>query len=274
MSSHAESELRKEVLAKRVLVIAGAGVSLSTTDEAGRRVASWKGLLSNGIDRCRAVLQPAPTLAWEKRIKACAKSSDLDDLLAAAQQIQRKLTRPPEGNFGKWLRETVGSLIVADDTLIRAVASLQVPIATTNYDGLFAKVTSKRSITWQDHVLLERWSRGDEDAVFHIHGHWEKPESVVLGISSYEDILRDPTAQHFLRNCFTKGRILFVGFGAGLEDPNFSALLAWHRNVFPISEYPHFRLAIEKDVKTLRAYPENPIFPYMMNAKLMCSIAM
>ena len=24
----------------------------------------------------------------------------------------------------------------------------------------------------------------------------------------------------------------------------------------------------------LRAYPENPIFPYMMNAKLMCSIAM
>ena len=29
-----------------------------------------------------------------------------------------------------------------------------------------------------------------------------------------------------------------------------------------------------KQIAGLRAYPENPIFPYMMNAKLMCSIAM
>src|SRR5947209_8584856 len=104
MATPAE-DLRKEVQARRVLVIAGAGVSLSTTDQPGRQIASWKGLLYNGAERCMSVLQPPSTQAWSKRIRACIRSNDIDDLLAAAQQIQRKLSRPPEGNFGKWLRE-------------------------------------------------------------------------------------------------------------------------------------------------------------------------
>jgi SIR2-like domain len=254
MATTPEDDLRRELHARRVIVIAGTGVSLSTTDPAGREVAGWKGLLYNGAARCRSVLQPPPTPSWGKRIRACIGSNDIDELLAAAHQIQRKLSRPPEGNYGKWLRETVGSLSVANDSLIRAIADLGVPIATTNYDGLITQVTKKRPITWRDHVLVERWSKGDEDAVFHIHGYWERPESVVLGISSYEDILRDPTAQHLLQRCFTGGRILFLGFGAGLEDPNFSALLAWHRQVFPRSEYPHFRLAVQKDVNALQRF--------------------
>jgi hypothetical protein len=252
MATLAENDLRKQIQARTVIVIAGAGVSLSTTNGSGRKLAGWKGLLLDGSARCETVIQPPLTKRWGSRVRGCINSNDLDELLAAAQQIQRKLSRPPGGAFGTWLRETVGKLPVADESLIRAIADLGVPIATTNYDGLISNVTKRPPITWQDPVLVEQWSRGDKDAIFHIHGYWEHPETVVLGVSSYEDILRHPATQHFLRTFFTSGRVLFIGFGAGLEDPNFDALLAWHRQVFPGSQYPHFRLVARKEKRKLQ----------------------
>ena len=36
--------------------------------------------------------------------------------------------------------------------------------------------------------------RGDEKAVLHLHGYWDEPESVVLGIRSYEAVLGDAAA--------------------------------------------------------------------------------
>src|SRR5262249_19068063 len=166
--------------------------------------------------------------------------------------LMRHHRYPSGGEYSRWLRETVGALRVARPEVIEAIISLQLPIATTNYDSLIEQVSGLPQVTWKDGVRVERLLRGDDPGVLHLHGYWGDPSSVVLGISSHEKVLGDEHAQamqHALRAFRT---LLFVGCGAGLADPNFGALLRWSREVFEGSEYRHFRLAINTEVTALQ----------------------
>ena len=68
---------------------------------------------------------------------------------------------------------------------------------------------------------------------------------MVFGSSSYADVLSSEQAVHFLKTLIYANTGLFVGFGAGLRDPNFSALRAWMRTYLGTSEYAHYRLVRE-----------------------------
>jgi hypothetical protein len=55
--------------------------------------------------------------------------------------------------------------------------------------------------------------------VFKIHGHLDRPNSVVLGSRDYQDLLfRTPGYRQFLETLFATHTVLFVGFGGA--DPN------------------------------------------------------
>jgi hypothetical protein len=146
------------------------------------------------------------------------------------------------GEYARWLREIVGALKPVDTELIEAIASLRALIATTNYDSLLEAVTGLRAVTWDETSRLQRAARQDEEAILHLHGYWERPTTVVLGMPSYEAVLGDGPAQVMLRTLAYYKTLVLVGFGAGLQDPNFSALRQWMRSVLASSEYRHFRL--------------------------------
>src|SRR5262249_38269036 len=95
------------------------------------------------------------------------------------------------------------------------------------------------------------------------------PESVVLGIRSYEQVLGDAHAQTLQQALRATRTLLFVGCGAGLADPNLGALLRWSRGVFAGSEYRHFRLCRESEVEKLRKEhpPGERIFPLAFGAE-------
>jgi tetratricopeptide (TPR) repeat protein len=257
-------DLRREIAQGRVLVIVGAGVSVAATaGTAGQRFASWTGLLSSGIDRCEAVGQPPVPERWAERRREDLASGDLQSLLTVAEEVASRLGAPSGGEYGRWLRETVGTLAVLDSSVLAAIHELGVEIATTNYDSLIEQVTGLPPVTWRDGARVERVVRGDEPGVLHLHGHWLEPESVVLGIRSYETVLGSAHAQAMLRALRTTRTLLFIGCGAGLEDPNFGALLRWSREVFAGSEYRHFRLCLENEVQALTLVhpPEERLFP-------------
>jgi tetratricopeptide (TPR) repeat protein len=260
------ADLRAQIEAGQVLVIAGAGVAVAATAggaPGSSRVASWRGLLADGIERCVLVGQPPAAEGWAERLRADLESADLDDLLSVAERVASRLGAPAGGDYSRWLRETVGALRASDPSVLRALAELGVTIATTNYDGLLEEVTGQPPVTWRDGARMERVARGDEAAILHLHGHWQDPQSVVLGIRSYEKVLGDAPAQAMMRALRTLRTLLFVGCGAGLEDPNFAALLAWSRGVFAGSEYRHFRLCVNSEVAALRVLhaPEERLFP-------------
>lgn len=242
-------DLRTQIEKGSVLVVVGAGISVAATRS--NPLASWTGLLKHGVSRCVDIDASIPK-GWADRVNAQIDSNDPLEMVSAAENISQRLGYPAQGVYRKWLRESVGSLELLEPDAIEAIAKLNVPIATTNYDGLITKVTGRRPVTWTDRALTQRWLRNDEDGVLHLHGHWEIPESVILGVSSYDDILRDEHTQALLKSCLMVRTMLFVGFGVGLADPNFSALLDWDRRVLAQSEYFHYRLALNTDVAELR----------------------
>lgn len=267
MSHDPVEDLRSEIAKGRVLAIVGAGVSIAAT-EGKQPVASWTGLLKDGVERCVAVAQSLPA-RWRERTLEDIESGDLQDLLAAAEKVSGKLGAPKGGEFAKWLRDCFESLQATDRSLLEALHDLGIPLATTNYDGLLEEVTGLRPVTWREGAKVERVIRSDGRAILHLHGYWEDPESVILGIRSYEKVLGDAHAQNIQRTLRTVQTLLFIGCGDGLEDPNFGALLEWTQGIFAGSEYRHYRLckASERDDLQVKHPPEERILvlPYGPN---------
>jgi tetratricopeptide (TPR) repeat protein len=252
-------DLKQQISTHNAVAIVGAGVSILATDRAP--CASWTGLLHDGAARC-AGLYPDLAAKWRERVDAEIDSGDLDDMLSAAEKITAKLGGKSGGEYRRWLRESVGNLPAKDAAVLHALRDLGIPIATTNYDGLIEEATGLSSVTWRETAKVERVLRGDDAGVLHLHGYWDDPESVVLGIRSYETVLGDEHAQVVLKALSMMKTLVFVGFGAGLGDPNFGQLLAWTGRVFAGSEYRRFRLARDGECAELRKQhpPEQRIF--------------
>ncbi len=262
MAVQHEDELRREIAAGRVTVILGAGVSMAATG--GAATASWIGLLTDGIDRCVAVVPGLPA-RWPdsmRNLLDLGREGDPEALLSVAEQITVKLGGPAGGELKRWLRETVGALRVRHPDVPRTLGELGVPLLTTNYDDVLEDATHRRALDWRDTADVERVLRGEDNAIVHLHGYWRRSENLVLGVRSYEDVLHSAHAQTVLRALRMTKTLLFVGFGAGLDDPNFGALLRWTREVFASSEVRHYRLARADEVATVQAQhkPEERVF--------------
>jgi tetratricopeptide (TPR) repeat protein len=258
-------DLKKQIEDRQAIAIVGAGVSVDATGNAP--AASWVGLLKDGVARCQDVARPP--VGWADRQRAALDTGDLDELLGVAEQVSRRLGYPEAGEWRRWLRETVGQLRATDSRVLEALRDLEIPIATTNYDSLVENATGWPAVTWREAPQVERVLRGDDDGVLHLHGHWQVPASVVLGIRSYEAVLGDAHAQTVLRSLRLRHTLVFIGCGAGLRDPNLGALLAWSRPILSGSEYRHFQLCRTSEREELeRQHPRKErIFPVPFGEK-------
>ena len=243
-------DLQKNLARGRVIVLVGAGVSVGATG--GAAVASWTGLLESGVVRCEQLGGSLPA-GWADRTRAQIQSGDVGELLLAAEAVTYRLGGQQHGEFSRWLKETVGQLDASQLEVLEALRDLGGILATTNYDGLLEQATKRPAVTWQDTARAQEVLRGDEQAILHLHGFWQEPGSVVLGVRSYEQLLGAEHAQAMQQAMTAMGTLLFVGFGAGLADPNFAALRAWMGRLFKGSEYRHFRLALDGEVAGLQA---------------------
>jgi tetratricopeptide (TPR) repeat protein len=244
------NDLREQLARRQAVVVVGAGVAVAATD--GAPTASWLGLLHDGVARCEAMAHDLPQ-GWGDRVRAQIDSGDVEALLSAAEDVTRRLDGPGGGEYRRWLRESVGSLTVTQPGVIERLADLGAPIVTTNYDNLIEEVSGLPTVTWRQGAQVQRVVRRDDLGVVHVHGHWGDPASVVLGIRSYERMLGDEHAQAVLHALTMLQSLVFVGFGAGLADPNFGALRAWLARVLAGSEYRHFRLGRNGDLARLNA---------------------
>jgi tetratricopeptide (TPR) repeat protein len=239
-------DLRREIAERRVFAVIGAGVSQAVTGNA--TAASWAGLLRDGIARAEATGHPRLTSEAADRQRAALDHGDLDEWLGVAELVQKRLQEA--GETGQWLRETVGALKDADRNVIEALFDLGIPLATTNYDSLLSDVTGLPAVLLRDGDRALRVLSGKEKAILHLHGHWQTPESIVLGIRSYERHLADARGQFLQQAMAAFNSVLFVGCGLGLDDPNFGKLRDWMRTVLR-GEHRHYRLCLESEVTHL-----------------------
>ncbi|QJE72566.1 tetratricopeptide repeat protein [Aerophototrophica crusticola] len=237
--------LKEQVAQGEVLVVAGAGVGMAAAP--GMPFTSWKGLVRHGLERAKELGR-----ITQKQLDG--RLADLDDedivtLLNVAEFLQAKLT--PPGEFSRWLRDTVGSLTAADPALPRAIARLAEPgnrLSTTNYDSLLTEVTGCQPILVSDVAKVGDFIQRDRKGILHLHGHWETPGSVVLGIRDYARTLGHGFTQVLQQSFAMHTSLLFVGCGGTVDDPNLGQLLEWIDTILPETHHRHYLLCRESEV--------------------------
>jgi hypothetical protein len=249
MSQLLIDNLQEAVREGDAVLFVGAGVTIASVEPSKRPLASWPGLLKDAVQRVVDLGISLPP-GWKQRQLEAIQSGDLDEMISAGEHITVKLRRA--GEFGRWLDETAGQFRIGDPAVLTAIKDLELQIVTTNYDGLLEEATFLPAVTWRDPARVEKALRGAERAVVHVHGFFREPDSVILGVRSYVAITQDEHAQTMLRSLRTLKTLVFVGFGAGLQDPNFGAFLEWSGHVFGDSHYRHFRLALASEVASIQ----------------------
>lgn len=243
----AVNAMRSALSKNQLVLILGAGVSAAATNR--HPLSTWPGLVNHAIDRC--VELGARDQQWAERAKADVISPYEDDIIAAAEKATSGMGGRKGVRYRQWLRETVGSLRIEDSTLtdvVKLYAERGSLIATTNYDDIASEATGWPVVTWLDNTAIQRVFHRDDQAIIHLHGYWREPLSVVFGSSSYSEVLNDQHSAEFLKMLVWGKTAVFCGFGAGLRDPNFSALRKWLRT-YPDSEYSHYRLVRNDEVQ-------------------------
>ncbi|SCY92993.1 NACHT domain-containing protein [Pseudomonas sp. NFACC37-1] len=241
--------IRESILKEELVVIVGTGVSISLTGNEYKQL-SWTGLIASGFlfGGAKGKITEAQIESWSQQLY----STDIDDVLSAAEFVSRKLGAPSGDLYARWLNESFEDLVVKDFKVAAAVKSISeagVPICTLNYDSLLEKVVGLPAITLSDTRKVTGWIRKEERGILHLHGYWQEPESCVLGIRDYERTLNSETRDLFQRYLGTFKRLLFIGCGDTFADPNFTALIDWLRAQFGASTLQHYALISEKQFK-------------------------
>jgi NAD-dependent SIR2 family protein deacetylase len=176
----------------KVLLVVGAGVSVGATD---KKQASWFGLLNHGIEylvsSCMFTAEFGATL--KEKLVAAFNPFNLQNALQVAGLIQQSLESVGPEPFRKWLSDAFSDLVALPGRMatLNALRDLQQTgalIITTNYDSLLSLATGTEPITWEDKNFL-RLITGRQKGIFHLHGYWRKPSSVVLSPKDYDRIV-------------------------------------------------------------------------------------
>jgi len=245
---------------ERVLVIAGTGVALASCSNQPQL--SWKGLLRDGLQRCSDLQSTDAALLSSFGQVLDNPDATVNALIAVAQFVSDELSKPRYGVFSEWLHDAFHEVTPDQTDLITAICSCGTRIATTNYDGLIESVTNRKAVSWTDKAGAARFFREWTPSVLHLHGYFRVPESVILGARSYGDVCKDDLMQSALRGTFILGTVVFVGCGAGLDDPNFSSLLDWARHTLKECHHRHFILVCTSELTHWRLRLEGlPIVP-------------
>ncbi|APR83466.1 Hypothetical protein A7982_08815 [Minicystis rosea] len=255
MTTSHEDDLRADLAQGHVVCIAGAGVSLAAAAGGPARhpdPLTWAGLLDRGVHECCKLCPDDLDDAWAQRQRDLIASRHIDERNSAADHIGGWLGAPDGGDFGRWLRECFEDIPLCDSCVPDALAALGVPLLTTQIDDLLDRATGQPAVTWRDHARVERVLRGSEQAIVHLRGVFERPDTVVLGTRAFERLWHDPSAQALQQAFRALRTVIFVGADDLLEDPNLRALITWSRSVFKGSETRHYLLCRTSEREALQ----------------------
>jgi hypothetical protein len=236
-----------------LVAVIGTGVSLGLTNGA-QPALSWRGLIEHGFTYGvqKARITEAQAAAW----KAQRASTDLDDLLSAAEFMARKLGAPDGDLYARWLEAAFEPARPANEALQDALGALHaagIPLCTLNYDHLLEQVTGLPSITLTEVNRVAAWVRRESSGVLHLHGCWNAPATCVLGISDYDKTLRSDVRDLFQRHLGAFRRLLFIGCGDTFADPNFGSLIRWLRQHMKTAAPEHYALVLDGDIASRHA---------------------
>lgn len=218
------AELVAALRANRCILFVGAGLSAQVQRSNGNSLPNWGQFLTELLD-----------WAIAKQVRFWGEPDDIrhmiknGDLLMAAQELQERVTMVTVGDFMHDVFRDAAVLPSAAHQLLP-----QIPFRaalTTNYDSLLEGAYSVAQggrippvLTQYDLMARPSLLRRPDFFIFKVHGHLDRPESIILGSRDYQDILfQAPGYRQFLETLFATHTVLFIGFGG--QDPDLDNIL-------------------------------------------------
>jgi hypothetical protein len=213
------AELTDAIRNGRCIAFVGAGLSARVRRSSGIALPLWSQFLIELLDW--AIARQVRFWGDPEDIRAMIKSGDL---LPAAQELQERIGVTGLGEFL--------NTVFRDSTVTPSRAHRLLPgiafraVLTTNYDalieGAYAMADRGRIppvLTQEDLLFRQSPLRSTDFFIFKVHGHLDRPSSVVLGSRDYQELLfRTPGYRQFLETLFATHAVLFIGFGG--TDPD------------------------------------------------------
>ena len=99
-ATEAIARIKRSAASGKLIAVIGTGVSLALTNGKNRAL-SWKGLIENGFEygAQKGMITETQMASWRHQLD----SSDIDDILGAAEFMSRKLDAPKGGLYARWL---------------------------------------------------------------------------------------------------------------------------------------------------------------------------
>lgn len=239
--------IRRSIEKQEIIIVAGAGLSIGLSN---RKLPSWPDLISSGLNYCekKGFISSEKNLTWQSHLK----SDDIDELLSAAEFMSRKIGSPKSDLYERWLQDTFSAARAENNELansLRILYQAGVPICTLNYDTLLEEATGAFPINSNDVNLTTAWLRRENQGIVHLHGIWTEAESCILSIRDYQTTINNQTRDLIQRSMGAFKRLLFVGCGSTLADPNFSSLIKWLRENLGAASLQHYALVRSSEIK-------------------------
>lgn len=238
--------LRRAIQYKTLVPFIGSGISAGSAG-----LPLWPDLVELAISYALRP-QPHPLLAAKDAVllRRLARSGDVMTALSSLQKAfaQGSHEHWTSHSYAGWLEATFGTPTVSDPTTLDEIRRLEPRVVvTTNYDLLLEEyvLPSGRSVTWERPQELRSLLRGGS-GIAHLHGRYDRPQSVILSDSDYQRIIHDDSAFRVSQSLFESGTLLFLGASAdGVGDPHLAKLLANFAMLSDPSageDYPHVLL--------------------------------
>ncbi|MBI3699150.1 MAG: SIR2 family protein [Afipia sp.] len=154
--------------------------------------------------------------------------------------------------YRSWLGSTAGRLTATHPAILAAIERLATTgskIATTNYDTLIAQhFKDADSISSLYPGLVDDLLEGRRHGVWHLHGCYDQPQSIVFSANDYRRIRSHDLTQFLQRLAAKNLTLVFVGCSpSGVSDDNVGHLLKWFGDNWLGAGKMHFALCREKE---------------------------
>lgn len=250
MPEEPPKDLLEAIANGRALVVCGAGVSRAATEG---KAPDWAQLIKDALTEA-ATSSEEMSQPWVKACQQFLASNEVGDWLTAANTIQAKLGGPAGGPYRAFFVKKLGSLKATRPDILQAlvkIAGAENRIATTNYDHLVAEALHWDRADWSNHLRVIEALRNDRPAVWHVHGDFDQPVSIVFSQNDYDRITESVLPQFVQHSAGLGFTLVFVGCsGSGLSDDNVGGLLDWMHKGFAGLGDKHFVLVTDSNTDT------------------------
>ena len=228
--------------ADKVIPVIGAGFSYAVA-----KLPGWKGVIENGLQ-----------YASDRSLPTGTELSDAQQLLNSGKLVQgasimKRLLNAPGHPFAEWLEEMFANPVVVSEDLIHAVNDLCTSfILTTNYDDLLyskSRLRTKKVLDWSEQQETAREISKHRELILHLHGVYEKPETIILSEDDYTMLATQAGYKANLQKLWTDYHFLFVGCSKdGVMDEDFSTIFKFLNQWFPSVPNEHFILLHQSEI--------------------------